>query len=61
MDTRRLLKKSAAGVLARYSRLTISAAFTSLPRFIQRGVNLTRFEVLGNPTCGRLVRRSDNS
>ncbi|WHZ25404.1 MAG: hypothetical protein OJF51_000199 [Nitrospira sp.] len=33
-------KKSASGVLARHRRLTISAAFTSVPRFIQRGVNL---------------------
>jgi len=35
-----MLKKSASGVLARYSRLTISAAFTSVPRLIRRGVNL---------------------
>jgi hypothetical protein len=35
-----MLKKSAAGVLARHGRLTISVALTSLPRLIQRGVNL---------------------
>jgi hypothetical protein len=35
-----MLKKAASGVLARHSRLTISAAFTNVPRFIQRGVNL---------------------
>jgi hypothetical protein len=33
-------KKPASGVLAGHCRLTISAASTSLPRFIQRGVNL---------------------
>jgi len=33
-------KKSASGVLARHCRLTISAAFTSVTRFIQRVVNL---------------------
>jgi hypothetical protein len=38
--TSRLLVKSASGVLAGHGGLTISAAFTSLPRFIQRGVNL---------------------
>ncbi len=36
----RLLKKSASGVLAGHCRLTISAAFTNLPRLIRRGVNL---------------------
>jgi hypothetical protein len=35
----RMLKKPASGVLAGHSRLTISAAFTNVPRFIQRGVN----------------------
>jgi hypothetical protein len=35
-----MLKKSSSVVLAGHCRLTISAAFTSLPRFIQRGVNL---------------------
>jgi hypothetical protein len=35
-----MLKKSSSFVLARHSRLTISAAFTSVPRFIQRGVKL---------------------
>jgi hypothetical protein len=35
-----MLKKSSSLVLAGHCRLTISAAFTSLPRFIQRGVNL---------------------
>ena len=34
-----LFKKSPSGVLARHSRLTISAAFINVPRFIQRGVN----------------------
>ncbi|WHZ30356.1 MAG: hypothetical protein OJF51_005159 [Nitrospira sp.] len=36
----RMLKKSSSGVLAGHCRLSISAAFTSVPRFIQRGVNL---------------------
>jgi hypothetical protein len=36
----RLLIKPAIFVLARHCRLTISAAFTNMPRFIQRGVNL---------------------
>ena len=36
----RMLKKSASGVLAGHCRLTISAAFTSVPCFIQHGVNL---------------------
>ncbi|WHZ26728.1 MAG: hypothetical protein OJF51_001524 [Nitrospira sp.] len=35
-----MLKKSTSGVLAGHRRLTISAAFTNVPRFIQRGVNL---------------------
>ena len=35
-----MLKKSASFVLARHSRLTISAAFTNVPRFMQHGVNL---------------------
>jgi hypothetical protein len=35
-----MLKKPSSFVLAVHRRLTISAAFTSLPRFIQRGVNL---------------------
>jgi hypothetical protein len=35
-----MLKKSSRFVLWRHSRLTISAAFTNVPRFIQRGVNL---------------------
>jgi hypothetical protein len=33
-------KKSASGVLARHCRLTLSAAFTNVTRFIQRVVNL---------------------
>jgi hypothetical protein len=33
-------KKSATGVLASHCRLTVSAAFTSVTRFIQRVVNL---------------------
>jgi len=37
-----MLKKSSSFVLARHSRLTISAAFTNVPRLIQRGVNLRR-------------------
>ena len=36
----RMLKKSASFVLARHCRLTISAAFTNVTRFIQRVVNL---------------------
>ncbi|WHZ26196.1 MAG: hypothetical protein OJF51_000991 [Nitrospira sp.] len=35
-----MLKKSASCVLGGHCRLTISAAFTGVPRFIQRGVNL---------------------
>jgi hypothetical protein len=35
-----MLKKSASFVLARHCRLTISAAFTHVTRFIQRVVNL---------------------
>ncbi len=35
-----MLKKSASGVLARHCRLTVSAAFTNVTRFIQRVVNL---------------------
>jgi outer membrane protein len=35
-----MLKKSASFVFARLCRLTISAAFTSVPRLIRRGVNL---------------------
>jgi hypothetical protein len=35
-----MLKKSASGVLARHSRLTISAAFTGVPCLIRHGVNL---------------------
>src|SRR5688500_10394614 len=35
-----MLKKPSSGVLAGHCRLTISAAFTDVPRFIQRGVNL---------------------
>jgi hypothetical protein len=35
-------KKSASGILARHCRLTISTAFTSVVRFIQRVVNLKR-------------------
>ncbi|MBA5876316.1 MAG: hypothetical protein GDA66_17455 [Nitrospira sp. CR1.2] len=34
-------KKSASGVRARHGRLTGSAAFTSVPRVIPRGVNLS--------------------
>ncbi|CBK43277.1 protein of unknown function [Nitrospira defluvii] len=36
----RMRKKSASGVLARHCRLTGSAAFTDVTRFIQRVVNL---------------------
>jgi hypothetical protein len=36
-----MLKKSFSFVLTRHSRLTISAAFTNVPRCIQRGVNLS--------------------
>jgi hypothetical protein len=35
-----MLKNPASGVLARHCRLTISAAFTNVTRFIQRVVNL---------------------
>gem|GEM_PF-3398161 len=35
-----MFQKSSSVVLTRHSRLTISAAFTNVPRFIQRGVNL---------------------
>ncbi len=35
-----MLKKSSSFVLARHSRLTISAAFTSMPCLIRHGVNL---------------------
>jgi hypothetical protein len=35
-------KKAASGVLASHCRLTVSAAFTSVTRFIQRVVNLRR-------------------
>jgi hypothetical protein len=35
-----MLKKFASFVLARHCRLTVSAAYTSLTRFIQRVVNL---------------------
>ena len=34
-------KNSASGVLARHCRLTNSAAFTNVTRFIQRVVNLS--------------------
>jgi hypothetical protein len=40
MNLAGMLKKSASFVLARYCRLTISAAFTHVTRFIQRVVNL---------------------
>ena len=36
----RMLKQSFIVVLTRHCRLTISAAFTSVPRLIRRGVNL---------------------
>jgi|GEM_PF-3928754 len=36
----RMLKKSSSFVLASHSRLTISTAFTNMPRLIRRGVNL---------------------
>jgi len=35
-----MVKKAAGFVLARHCRLTISAAFTNVTRFIQRVVNL---------------------
>ena len=35
-----MVKKAASFVLARHCRLTISAAFTNVTRFIQRVVNL---------------------
>jgi hypothetical protein len=35
-----MVKKTASFVLARHGRLTISAAFTSVTRVIQRVVNL---------------------
>jgi hypothetical protein len=35
-----MLKMITGFVVARHSRLTISAAFTSVPRLIRRGVNL---------------------
>ena len=35
-----MLKKSSSFVLAGHRRLTISAAFTNVPRLIRRGVNL---------------------
>jgi hypothetical protein len=35
-----MLKKSSSFVLTRHSRLTISTAFTNVPRLIRRGVNL---------------------
>ena len=35
-----MLKKAASGVLAGHCRLTISAAFTSVPCLIRHGVNL---------------------
>ena len=38
--TCRLLIKSASSVLAGHCRLTISAAFTSVPCLIRHGVNL---------------------
>jgi len=35
-----MVKTPFSFVLARHSRLTISAAFTNMPRLIRRGVNL---------------------
>jgi len=35
-----MLKKPTSFVLARHSRLTVSAAFTNVPPLIRRGVNL---------------------
>jgi hypothetical protein len=51
-----MLKKSASLFLARHGRLTVSAAFTSVTRFIQRVVNLGSSTYgHGNRAClGRL-------
>ncbi|OYT24476.1 MAG: hypothetical protein CCU27_03955 [Nitrospira sp. UW-LDO-02] len=50
-------KNSASGVLARHCRLTNSAAFTNVTRFIQRVVNLSGSTYhKGTPTPLRWLR-----
>ncbi len=59
-----MLKKSFSFVLTRHSRLTISAAFTNVPRLIQRGVNVApvrrrdaHYSSRRGPRCGLPVER----
>jgi hypothetical protein len=46
-----MLKKFASGVLAGHCRLTISEAFTNVPRLIRRGVNLRGLNVPPGKSC----------
>ncbi len=52
----RTLKLASCFVLARHCRLTISAAFTNMTRFVQRVVNLAQRAVSEDPRWTRAVR-----